>query len=76
MSFPKPGDLLLLSTLLFCVLIDLLFVFCSLQPVFVEYVVIGNVNDAPEHAHELGELLRGRKVVCGACLASAIVAPH
>ena len=36
---------------------------CSSQPVFVEYVVIGNVNDAPEHAHELGVLLRGRKVV-------------
>jgi adenine C2-methylase RlmN of 23S rRNA A2503 and tRNA A37 len=29
----------------------------------VEYVVIGDVNDRPEHAHELGQLLRGRKVV-------------
>ncbi len=26
-----------------------------------EYVLIRNVNDAPEHAHQLGRLLRGRK---------------
>lgn len=28
--------------------------------VFYEYVLLGGVNDAPEHARELGELLRGR----------------
>jgi adenine C2-methylase RlmN of 23S rRNA A2503 and tRNA A37 len=30
----------------------------SQQRVFVEYVVLSGVNDAPEQAHELGQLLQ------------------
>ena len=33
------------------------------QRVFIEYVMLSGINDAPEHAAELGELLRGRDVV-------------
>jgi adenine C2-methylase RlmN of 23S rRNA A2503 and tRNA A37 len=36
---------------------------CSDTPVLVEYVVLGGVNDQPEHAHQLGQLLSGRKMV-------------
>ena len=32
------------------------------QKVFVEYVMMREVNDCPEHAHELGALLRGKAV--------------
>ena len=31
--------------------------------IFYEYVLIGGVNDADEHAHQLGELLKGRKAI-------------
>jgi adenine C2-methylase RlmN of 23S rRNA A2503 and tRNA A37 len=34
----------------------------SQQRVFVEYVVLSGVNDAPEQAHELGQLLQVRRV--------------
>ena len=34
-----------------------------MAPIFVEYILIGEVNDMPECAHELGQLLRGKKVV-------------
>lgn len=29
-----------------------------------EYIMISNVNDRPEHAHELGELLKNKKKLC------------
>uniref|UniRef100_A0A383VBW3 Radical SAM core domain-containing protein n=1 Tax=Tetradesmus obliquus TaxID=3088 RepID=A0A383VBW3_TETOB len=35
----------------------------SQQRVFVEYVVLAGVNDGPEQAHELGQLLQGRDMV-------------
>ncbi|KAF6260598.1 hypothetical protein COO60DRAFT_1269332 [Scenedesmus sp. NREL 46B-D3] len=35
----------------------------SQQRVFVEYVVLAGVNDAPQQAHELGQLLQGRDMV-------------
>jgi adenine C2-methylase RlmN of 23S rRNA A2503 and tRNA A37 len=31
--------------------------------VFMEYVMLRDVNDGPEQAHELGKLLQGRDVV-------------
>jgi len=35
----------------------------SKKPLFVEYVLLKNVNDRPEHAHELGALLAGQTVI-------------
>lgn len=35
----------------------------SKKPLFVEYIVLKMVNDRPEHAHELGQLLSGRDCV-------------
>eukprot|EP00624_Nannochloropsis_granulata_P003506 evm.model.NODE_2782_length_4542_cov_19.882650.1 len=35
----------------------------SKKPLFVEYVLLKNVNDRPEHAHELGVLLAGQTVI-------------
>lgn len=31
--------------------------------IFVEYVMLNRVNDAPETAHELGQLLRGKNMI-------------
>ncbi len=31
--------------------------------IFVEYVMLNQVNDAPETAHELGQLLRGKNMI-------------
>lgn len=33
------------------------------QKIFVEYVMLNRVNDAPETAHELGQLLRGKNMI-------------
>ena len=33
------------------------------QQVFVEYVMLREVNDGPQQAHELGALLQGRDMV-------------
>jgi adenine C2-methylase RlmN of 23S rRNA A2503 and tRNA A37 len=33
------------------------------QRVFVEYVMLADVNDLPEHADQLGQLLEGRDIV-------------
>jgi len=35
----------------------------SKKNLFVEYVLLKNVNDRPEHAHELGSLLAGQAVI-------------
>ena len=35
---------------------------CTVQ-IFVEYVMLHKVNDSPETAHELGELLHGRNMI-------------
>jgi hypothetical protein len=35
----------------------------SKKPLFVEYVLLKNVNDRPQHAHELGALLAGQQVI-------------
>ncbi len=34
-----------------------------LVQVFVEYVMLAGVNDQPEQAHQLGELLQGRDMI-------------
>ena len=31
--------------------------------IFVEYVMLHKINDSPETAHELGQLLRGRNMI-------------
>lgn len=36
---------------------------CTKQKVFVEYVMLADVNDAVEEAHRVGSLLKGRDVV-------------
>ena len=35
----------------------------DLVQVFVEYVMLAGVNDGPEQAHQLGELLQGRDMI-------------
>ncbi|CAL5227047.1 g9945 [Coccomyxa viridis] len=35
----------------------------SRQKIFVEYVMLHKINDSPETAHELGQLLRGRNMI-------------
>ncbi len=42
-----------------------LHVFFSKKRVMIEYVLLSGVNDAPEHAHELGKLLQGKDLVMG-----------
>lgn len=41
------------------------FILRSRKRILVEYVMLEGVNDAIEHAHQLGQLLKGKEVVSG-----------